>query len=327
MLQASLITKSSGLRNNLIERSIARKFDNLELSRLLNFNISNYKMKRIIKSCLILFASVIGLSSCLEDKGYTDIINAVGAEPIVSIFGNAGGSLQSGKFKIDTLVAATYQVNLGSIQPLDKDLALTMGVTTAATDYLKATNAKRVAAGDDPYEILPASIYTYTNPVIKAGTRDANFSVNVKLPKTLDLSKEYVIPVGISDASGVKISGNLGFMNIFVGGAPNQYDGAYQSTGYFSHPTAPRDIDRAKTVKTIDKNTSETEFADLGSIMWLKVNKDNTVTIIPKGAAADLAGPFEQTGVNKYDPVTKSFTLSYQYNVGTRVITEVIKKK
>lgn len=284
-------------------------------------------MKRIIKSCLILFASVIGLSSCLEDKGYTDIINGVGAEPIVSIYGNAGGSLQTSKFKIDTLVSATYQVNLGSVNPLDKDLALTMGVTTTATDYLKATNAKRVAAGDDAYEILPSSAYTYTNPVIKAGTRDASFSVNVKLPKTLDFSKEYVIPVGITDASGVKISSNLGFMNIFVGGAPNQYDGAYKSTGYFSHPSSPRDISRDKTLKTIDKNTSETEFADLGSPMWLKVNKDNTVTIIPKGAAADLAGPFEQTGVNKYDPATKSFTLNYQYNVGSRVITEVIKKK
>ena len=284
-------------------------------------------MKRIIKSCLILFASIIGLSSCLQDKGYTDIINSVGAEPIVSIFGDAGGSLQTGKFKIDTTVAVTYQVNLGSINPLDKDLALTMGVTTAATDYLKATNAKRATAGDDPYEVLPSSAYTIVNPVIKAGTRDANFTVNVKLPKTLDFSKEYVIPVGITDASGVKISGNLGFMNIFVGGTPNKYDGAYASTGYFTHPTSPRAIDRAKTLKTIDKATSETEFADLGAPMWLKVNKDNTVTIIPQGTAAGLAGPFEQTGINKYDPVTKTFTLNYQYNVGTRVITEVIKKK
>lgn len=284
-------------------------------------------MKRIIKSCLILFVSVIGLSSCLEDKGYTDIVNSVGAEPIVSIFGDAGGSLQTGKFKIDTTVAVTYKVNLGSINPLDKDLALTMGVTTAATDYLKATNAKRATAGDDPYEVLPSSAYTIVNPVIKAGTRDANFTVNVKLPKTLDFSKEYVIPVGITDASGVKISGNLGFMNIFVGGTPNKYDGAYASTGYFTHPTSPRAIDRAKTLKTIDKATSETEFADLGAPMWLKVNKDNTVTIIPQGTAAGLAGPFEQTGVNKYDPVMKTFTLNYQYNVGTRVITEVIKKK
>lgn len=283
-------------------------------------------MKRIIKSGLILFASIIGLSSCLDDKGYTDIINSVGAEPIVSIFGNAGGSLQTGKFKIDTLVGVTYQVNLGSIDPLNKDLAVTMGVTQGATDFLKATNAKRVAAGDDPYEALPTSAYTIVNPVIKAGARDADFIVNVKLPKTLDFSKEYVIPVGISDASGVKISGNLGFMNIFVGGTPNKYDGAYKSTGYFTHPTAPRAIDRAKTLKTIDKATSETEFADLGSPVWLKVNKDNTVTMIPQGATANLAGPFEQTGVNKYDPVTKTFTLNYQYNVGTRAITEVIKK-
>jgi hypothetical protein len=48
--------------------------------------------------------------------------------------------------------------------------------------------------------------------------------------------------------------------------------------------------------------------------------------MIPQGATANLAGPFEQTGINKYDPVAKTFTLNYQYNVGTRAITEVIKK-
>ncbi len=285
-------------------------------------------MKKIFKTSLALLATIIGLSSCLEDKGYTDLINSVGAEPIVSIFGNYGGSLQTGKFKIDTLVEITYPVNLGSINTLDKDVAVTMGVTTAATNFLNATNTKRVAAGDDPYAVLPTTEYTLVNPVIKAGTRDANFSIKVKLSKTLDFTKEYVIPVGISDASGLKISSNLGFMNVFVGGTPNKYDGVYQSTGYFSHPSLPRAIDRVKTLTTIDKTTSETEFADLGSAakMWLKVAKDNTVTIIPKGSAETLAGPFEQTGVNKYDPATKTFTLNYQYNVGTRVITEVIKK-
>ena len=287
-------------------------------------------MKRIIKSGLILFASVIGLSSCLEDKGYTDIVNGVGAEPIVSIFGGDGGALKTGIFKIDTLVEVRYLVNLGSIDPLNKDLALTIGVTQGATDFLKATNSKRVAVGDDPLDALPTTAYTFVNPVvIKAGKRDDTLRVRVKLPKTLDFSKEYVIPVGIADASGVKISSNLGFMNIFVGGTPNKFEGAYASTGYFTHPTVPRAIDRAKALKTVDKSTSETEFADLGgaATMLLKVNKDNSVTITPQGSAATLAGPFEQVGVNKYDPVTKSFTLNYQYNVGSRVITEVIKKK
>ena len=286
-------------------------------------------MKRIIKSGLILFASVIGLSSCLEDKGYTDIVNAVGAEPIVSIFGGDGGALKTGIFKIDTLVEVKYEVNLGSIDPLNKDLALTMGATQSATDFLVATNKRRASAGDDPLEALPVSAYSFVNPVIKAGQRDAVFSIKVKLPKTLDFSKEYVIPVGISDASGVKISSNLGFMNIFVGGTPNKFEGAYASTGYFTHPTVPRAIDRPKALKTVDKSTSETEFADLAgsATMLLKVNKDNSVTITPQGSAATLAGPFEQVGVNKYDPVTKSFTLNYQYNVGSRVITEVIKRK
>lgn len=285
-------------------------------------------MKRIIKSGLILFASVIGLSSCLEDKGYTDIINSVGAEPIVSIYGADGGALRVQDFKLGVAKEITYAVNLGSKDVLNKDVTVTLGISQTGLDF---QNAKRKAAGDLNYAVLPATAYTITpsTVVIKAGTRDAEFKVKVIVPANLDFSNEYLLPIGITNAGDVKISGNLGFVNIGIGGLPNAYEGNYRSVGYFQHPTVPRAIDLDKTLKSIDKTTVETQFADLGGfVMWLKVNKDNTVTLIPK-AGADGLSELVQTGTNKYDPVKKEFTLNYQYvgGNGPRVIDEKITRK
>jgi hypothetical protein len=278
-------------------------------------------MKKIKQTGLILFTSIIGLISCVGDTSVPAVAE------VVNISGNIGGSSQIVAFKIDTLVEVKYKVFYESVNSLTKDLPITMGVTQGALDLLKATNIKRATAGDDAYEPLPVSVYSFVNPIIKTGQKEAEFSVKVKLIKTLDYTKEYVIPVGISNANGVKISENLGFLNIIVDGTPNKYQGDYKSIGTFGHPTTPRKIERDKSLKSINKSTSETEFADLGYLMWLKVNKDNSVTIVPQDAAAGLPGPFEQTGINKYDPLTKTFTLNYQYYSGTRIISEKITKQ
>jgi hypothetical protein len=291
-------------------------------------HLENNQMKRIIKTGLILFASVIGLTSCLEDKGYTDIINGVGAEPIVSIFGADGGALRVQDFKLGVAKEITYKVNLGSPEVLSKDVTVTLGPSQTGLDF---QNAKRKAAGDPNYVVLPASTYSITpNPVvIKAGTRDAEFKVKITVPTTLDFANEYLLPIGITNAGDVKISGNLGFVNIGIGGLPNAYEGNYRAVGFFQHPTVPRAIDQDKSLKSIDKTTCETQFADLGGyVMWLKVNKDNTVTLIPK-AGADGLSDLQQTGTNIYDPVKKQFTLNYKYvgGNGDRVISEVLSRK
>ena len=279
-------------------------------------------MKKITKSGLILLGLIIGLIGCAKDT--SDPANIV---EIVRISGNAGGSLQTATFKVDTLVEMKYKVSYESSNSSTKELPITIGVTPAALELLKATNVKRASTGDDAYEALPASVYSIVNPVIKNGQKESDFSVKVKLDKTLDYTKEYVIPLGILNASGVKISESLGFMNIVVDGTPNKYQGNYKSIGTFTHPTMPRKIERDKVLKSINKSTSETEFADLGYLMWITINKDNSVTIIPKEGTSTLAGPFEQMGINKYDPLTKTFTLNYQYNSGTRGVSEKITKQ
>jgi hypothetical protein len=285
-------------------------------------------MKRIFKSGLLALALGVGLTSCLKDQGYTDIVNAVGAEPIVSIFGGAAGSNTVISFQIGVTRKITYAVNLGSPEPLDRDVTVTVG---ASPDVLARLNAARQAAGQPVYTALPTTSYKI-NPsqvVIKAGQRDANFDLEVTLPANHDLTKAYVIPVGITDAGGAKISSNQGYFGVDVKPA-NIYEGTYRATGTFTHPTAgARAINQDKTLATIDATTVATDFADLGGSgwkMWLQVKPDNTVVLIPKESANTGT---VQEGENRYDPATKTFILNYKYEGagGFRVVTEKIAKK
>ena len=274
-------------------------------------------MKKHILSGLTAVSLLVTTSGCLQDTGYTDIINAVGAQPIVSIFGSGSGSKVLG-IDLKTVPTPTelFSVNLGSPAVLTSDVTATVAVDPT---LLTGTGL----------ELLPTDTYTIptTQVTIKAGQRDVPFVVNFNSSK-IDLKKSYALPLTITAASGAIIASNLKSV-VYAIKVNNIYAGTYLSTGVFNHPTAgPRDINRTKTLSTIDATTSETEFADLGAAatMQLRINADNTVTLTPGGTASAAT---IQTGVNKYDPATKTFTLSYQYAGagGNRVITETIKKK
>jgi hypothetical protein len=279
-------------------------------------------MKLITLKTLLLSISIIGLIACSKDNNNSKIAPDV----IVSIAGTDAGALLMKNYKLDVARTDSFTVNISSTDLQTKDLSLTLNISQTGLDL---QNTKRKAAGEANYVALPASAYSITpNPVIiKAGTRTAKFAVKVNVPSTIDLANDYLLSVGITNAGDAKINNALSFVNISIDGLPNKFAGDYRATGRFTLPTSTRDFDRDKIVKTIDKITSETEFADLGTVMQLKVNNDNSVTIIPQASTTNLVGAVEQISVNKYDPATKTFTLNYQYNVGSRVITEVIKKK
>ncbi len=281
-------------------------------------------MKLITPKTLLFSILTIGFIACSKDNDNN--LNVITLEATVSIAGSDAGALLMKNYKLDVARTDSFAVNISSADVQKKDLSLTLDISQIGLDF---QNNKQKAAGEANFMVLPSTAYFISpNPVIiKAGTRTAKFSVKVSIPVAIDLANDYLLPVGITNAGDAKINSALSFVNISIEGLPNKYDGTYQAIGNFTLPTSTRDINRTKTLKTIDKTTSETEFADLGTFMRLKVNKDNSVTIIPQESTTNLVGAVEQTGVNKYDSATKTFTLSYQYNVGSRVITEVIKKK
>lgn len=281
-------------------------------------------MKLITPKTLLFSILIVGFIACSKDNDNN--LNIITPEATVSIAGSDAGALLMKNYKLDVARTDSFTVHIYSADLQKKDLSLTLDISQNGLDF---QNNKQKTAGEANYTVLPSTTYSFSpNPVIiKAGTRSAKFAVKVNIPAAIDLANDYLLPVGIINAGDAKINSTLSFVNISIEGLPNKYDGIYQAIGNFTLPTSTRDINRTKTLKTIDKTTSETEFADLGTLMRLKVNKDNLVTIIPQESTTNLVGVIEQTGVNKYDPATRTFTLSYQYNVGSRVITEVIKKK
>lgn len=168
-------------------------------------------IKKLIYGLSLIAFSTVGLTSCLDDKGYTDIVNGVGAEPVVSFYGAQGGAVVSKTAKIGTPVSVTLTVNVGSPSVLDRDVVMKIGADqTTLTNY---NTAKKTS-----YVLLPATAYSPTDitATVPAGKRDADIVLSINAPSSLDVTQKYAIPLLIKDAAGVKISGNLGFTILAV---------------------------------------------------------------------------------------------------------------
>jgi len=178
---------------------------------------------------------------------------------------------------------------------------------------------------------LPASVYTLESNTVTFAPGEFAKYVSIHLnPATLSFTKQYAVGVKVNNpSSDYKISeaGNESLVKVVI---KNQYDGEYHSTGYFSHPTSPRDIDKDKTLSTRGASEVETELADLTPrTMRIIINSDNTLQINENGSVSPVGAtlvPGDPVYNNKYDPATKTFYLKYAYGAG-RLITEAIKKK
>ena len=271
------------------------------------------------------------LTGCLNDNEHlTDFQNVgmVAEIPSSAFYGiedNQGLLIQT------TPISYGFDVNIASPNPPAQDITVTLAVDKVALD-------KYNAAHGTTYQLLPPALYQLPGltATVKAGSRLAPVKVSffTGKDKVADPSAyndaEYALPLRITSASNnVTVSSNFGTKIIFLK-IKNEYDGEYRAVGTFTHPTSgARKIDRHKTLATIDLNTVETEFADLGGSGWLmrlRVNPDKTVTLIPAGAASTATIQF---GVNKYDPITHAYTLNYKYagGGGDRVVSEVITRE
>lgn len=115
------------------------------------------------------------------------------------------------------------------------------------------------------------------------------------------------------------------FNNTLIAGPSNSTkEGDYHAVGTFTHPTTGlRNFDLQKTITGVDENVLTTTVGDMGSgTVILTINPDSSVAISGSTGSSSVI----QSGINKYDPVTKAFTLNYSYTAatGTRVISEVL---
>lgn len=120
--------------------------------------------------------------------------------------------------------------------------------------------------------------------------------------------------------------------------AQTDFSGLYQSTGYFFHPTSPRELSLSKPVTKVGLSTYQTTLGDYGYTFQFSVDSNNNLTnwILLPGTGIENSGfmtsdnpgeftfpSFQQPGDspwihstynNTYDSATKTFYVHYGYN-------------
>jgi hypothetical protein len=269
-----------------------------------------------------LLASSFVMNSCLKDKVGLDWTDDLKGKMYAEVW--KGGFAALGLAPVPDSVTFKFLVNIATDQPPTEDITVTIAVSEEAmTRYNQAK-------GTD-YQLYPYIDIVDKSLVIKAGTRNAYCHVKVWNAQLLNACDNFMAPIVIQSATGGVIPADPLNMGARLMGLPisNPYEGSYQVTGVFIHPTAgSRDINEVKTLSTVNCNTVTTTVGDLGGYeLNIKVNPDNSVTIT--GGLSDSQPLIQDNTLpNFYDPATKTFVLNYYYvgSGGNRVISETYVK-
>jgi len=253
-------------------------------------------MNRLIVNTLILSLTCILLTSCLEDNGYTDIVNKVNNKPVVSIF---GGNVELNmktigvSYSSDKQDVTIFTVTSAGTTTVDETVKLALDPS-----YVDKYNAKlekeAIAAGDTtdtgeaiytPFELLPEDQYSIPSLTVTVpkGSLDVDFKVLILHSSEIPLTGKYLLPFTIESINGDEnavIAANLKttLINIVV---KNDYEADYAVTGYFFHPSSPRSLKLTKTISTVDNNTSSAGLGDLAGANYyfmFDVEADNSLS-------------------------------------------------
>ncbi len=234
-------------------------------------------------------------------------------------------------------------VELGGPIP-DKDVEVTLAYDQAGLDAYNLANTDTVgpnATGNITHFVqLADSAYTLTSLklTIKKGERLGYATLSI-IPSKVDLSIQNALAFKIADAGGITIAENLKSV-IYAIVVKNEWDGDYDVTGWFFHPSAGREIGTVKHLSTINGIRVEGGVGDLGATMQFDV-VNNAVTNWSSGGftssafmtadnpgGADYSNPSNAGFVpgdatynktiynNTYDPATKTFYMHYGYRNG-----------
>jgi hypothetical protein len=291
-----------------------------------------------------LAVSVIAtISGCLKDKEFENEEYGI---QIKEVKGVTFTQAIKSPIVIGILSQSSSQTVDGPLLALEQD-----GVPSTDVKVTIAIDNSLIPAG---YVAMPVGAFSINSltVTIPSGKKISDF-LKIVIPNasTLDATKIYAVGLKISSVDqGYTISGNMSKI-VIAFTVKNPYDGVYQATGWFYHPTAPRAINEVKDVLTINATTSEVYLGDLGTagyIAWFIVDPaTNNVTITPAPGAAGGAYTMFTSGLpnsnpgytnawpggpqcnNRYDPATKTFYVRYGYLGGTgwRVTEEKIVRQ
>jgi hypothetical protein len=291
-------------------------------------------MRQIIKYniplLLVYLLGMLSFSSCVKSRGglETDFGNL---NPIVQIpeggFANFGSQALTfpGTDNSDTVF---FYVNFAATKVAPKDVMIKLGYDANAL-----TNYNSANPGQQPYAKFPDSIYSFTTQqvTIKAGQSYSVAIPFVIYPSKIDPTKNYMLPISITDASGTKISGNFGTIYYHLIGNP--IAGAYSwdwtrwnnSTGTGS-PTSSSFTGHSTIFAPDDPTTVEVPSGYFSQPRYV-ITFDNNGGVLSNFRvslnAADVAQYFPSNGLTissgpniiKADPINHVYI--FQYSVST----------
>lgn len=166
-------------------------------------------MKKI--SILTAFITII-LTGCLKDDPNVDFGQL---KPTIELINSGLGYFSSAAllFPSDTLTVPVV-VNLASVDRLDKDITVTLAVDP---DAVTAYNSQ----GGLQFDLMNPSSYSFpvTSVTIPAGKRIDTVYVSF-YQHTFDPVVNYMLPISITDASGINLSSNFNTQYFHVFGNP-----------------------------------------------------------------------------------------------------------
>lgn len=282
-------------------------------------------MKNIISNtvlALLAIACISFFSACLKDDAHFTDFSKVGTvvelldanTDVISTDPTLLGLTAAGLTFSTTPADVTTRVNVAAPYALSTALNVTLSVDKAA--FVAWKKLKQ----DSIYDLLPDSCFTVPSAgiTIPANQNVGSFVVKVNSSK-VDLNHSYVLPVSISDASGQNISGNFKTI-LYSISVKNIYDGTYSAKGTLDRQGNPtQNITQDVVLSTVNGTTSYTQapyFNQVGVALLVRVNADNTVTILPDPTQA-IQIKATAGKVSTYDPAKKQFHLYYNYVNGS----------
>lgn len=304
-------------------------------------------MKSYIKIYSLLLATMtVAFTGCLKDKEFKDgtiqSLRSEGAQKIIEIGLTATNTNNYQLISMPNINRDTtfnlVPVVLASTEPASTDIQVVLTLNEAAIGAWNDISDPKTA-----HEQAPASTYTILNPpatgggwivTIPKGSNVGYLRATVN-PAADFLGNDFALGFRINriETSGYLISSNLSTGVVAIG-IKNDYEGEYEVTGYFQHPTVPRPIDQEEYLKTAGAFSLQKTLGDLtGTNIIITLDPvTNKVTIAPGPGTSGTTAAVEAvnddpTYNNTYDPVTKTFWLKYAYPMPapTRIITEKIQ--
>ncbi|MGZ3908568.1 MAG: DUF1735 domain-containing protein [Flavisolibacter sp.] len=187
-------------------------------------------MKKLQISFFLVMALIVGLTSCLKKDAmnFDPDQKTASTLELEYIAGGPGSAIGSGlQFfgggailypPADVSDTATFNVRIAG-PAMSKDVTVTIGADAKAILDNYSKDSIR-------YEAMPTNLYKILNPTvtIKAGQRFAPVNV-VFFPKQIDPTKNYMLPISVTDAQGTNVSSNFG--HIYFHTIGNPLAGAY----------------------------------------------------------------------------------------------------